>query len=105
MTVRENVMMERLGAKDLTSVRQEIERYDAAYRDTMRATFDVDPENAVLYHIVLNSGQLSVDECVKAICELARQQRFLDDLALQTAVRDKLLANAGAVNAGCTNRG
>lgn len=92
MTVRENVMIERLGAEDLASVRQEIERYDAAYRDTMRATFDVDPENAVLYHIVLNSGRLSVDECVKAICELAREQRFLDDLALQTAVTDKLLA-------------
>ncbi len=92
MTAREQVMMERLGAKNLASVRQEIERYDAAHIDTMRATFDVDPENALLYHIVLNSGRLSVGECVKSICELAREQRFQDDLALQTAVADKLLA-------------
>src|SRR5258708_17496514 len=92
MTVRENVMMERLGAKDLASVRQEIERYDAAYIDTMRATFDVDPENALLYHIVLNSGRLSVGECVKLIANLAGEQRFQDDLALQTAVADNLLA-------------
>src|SRR5258708_14238325 len=58
----------------------------------MRATFDVDPENALLYHIVLNSGRLSVGECVKLICKLAGEQRFQDDLALQTAVADNLLA-------------
>jgi tripartite-type tricarboxylate transporter receptor subunit TctC/cytidylate kinase len=92
MTVRENVMMERLDVKNLASVRQEIERYDAAHLDTMRATFDVDLENALLYHIVLNSGRLSVGECVELICKLAREQRFQDDLALHTAVADKLLA-------------
>jgi cytidylate kinase len=46
MAVRESVMMERLGAKDLDFIRQEIERFDAAHTDTMRATFDVDRENA-----------------------------------------------------------
>jgi len=89
--VRESVMMERLGVKDLASVRQEIERYDAAHTDTMRATFDVDREDATLYHIVLNSGRFSVGDCVKIICELASDQRFQDDLALQTAIADKLL--------------
>src|ERR1700722_18246229 len=92
LAVREMVMMERVGSKDVALVRQEIERYDAVHKDTMRATFDVDPENALLYHIVLNSGRFSVGDCVKMICELARQQRFQDDMALQTAIADKLLA-------------
>ncbi len=105
MTVRENVMMERLGAKDLASVRQEIERYDAAYIDTMRATFDVDPENALLYHIVLNSGRLSVGECVKLICKLAGEQRFQDDLAATDCRCGQPACTASTVNAGCANRG
>ena len=92
MAVREIVMKERLGAKDLASVRQEIERYDAAHTDSIRATFDVDREDADLYHIVLNSGRFSVADCVKMICELARDLRFQDDLALQTAIADKLLS-------------
>jgi tripartite-type tricarboxylate transporter receptor subunit TctC/cytidylate kinase len=92
MAVRESVMMERLGAKNLVSVREDIERFDAAHTDTMRATFDVDREDAALYHIILNTGRFSVDDCVKIICELARDQRFQDDLALQTAIADKLLA-------------
>jgi tripartite-type tricarboxylate transporter receptor subunit TctC/cytidylate kinase len=92
MAVRESVMMERVGSKDVALVRQEIERYDAVHKDTMRATFDVDPESALLYHIVLNSGRFSVGDCVKMICELAREQRFQDDIALQTAIADKLLA-------------
>jgi cytidylate kinase len=76
MAVRERVVMERIGSQDLVSVRQEIERYDAIYKDTMRATFDVDPENALLYHIVMNSGRFSVGVCMKMICELAQEQRF-----------------------------
>jgi tripartite-type tricarboxylate transporter receptor subunit TctC/cytidylate kinase len=92
MAVRERALMERVGNKDLASVRQEIERYDAVYKETMRATFDVDPENASLYHVVLNSGRFSVGDCVRMICEFAREQRFQDDLALQAAIADKLLA-------------
>ena len=92
LAVRESVMMERVGSKDVALVRQEIERYDAVHKDTMRATFNVDPESALLYHIVLNSGRFSVGDCVKMICELAREQRFQDDIALQTAIADKLLA-------------
>jgi cytidylate kinase len=92
MAVRESVMMERLGADDAASVREDIERYDAAHTDTMRAAFDVDRENATLYHIVLNSGRFSVHDCVKTICEVARNRRFQDDFALQTAIADRLLA-------------
>jgi tripartite-type tricarboxylate transporter receptor subunit TctC/cytidylate kinase len=92
MAVRERVMMERFNIKDLASARDDIERYDAAYTETMRATFDVDREDATLYHIVLNSGRVSVYDCVKMICELAREQQFQDELALQTSLADKLLA-------------
>jgi tripartite-type tricarboxylate transporter receptor subunit TctC/cytidylate kinase len=92
MAVREAVLMARVGAENLAQIRQEIERYDAAHSETMRAAFDVDREDAVLYHIVLNSGRFSVGECVKMICELAHHQRFQDDLALQTTIADKQLA-------------
>ena len=92
MAIRESVLMERLGVTDLATVRQEIERYDAAHTETMRATFDIDRESPLLYHVVLNSGRFSVDDCIKIICELARDQRFQDDLAIQTAIADKLLA-------------
>jgi tripartite-type tricarboxylate transporter receptor subunit TctC/cytidylate kinase len=92
MAFRESVMMERTGSTDLAAVREGIERYDAVHKETMRATFDVDPEDARLYHVVLNSGRFSVGDCVKMICEFAREQRFQDDLALQMAIADKLLA-------------
>jgi tripartite-type tricarboxylate transporter receptor subunit TctC/cytidylate kinase len=92
MTVREAALMARSDAQDLAEIRQEIERYDAAHTETMRAAFDVDREDPLLYHIVLNSGRFSVDDCVKMVCDLARKQRFQDDLTLQTAIADKKLA-------------
>ena len=76
MAVRESLLMERLGTTDLATIRQEIERFDAAHTETMRATFDVDRENPLLYHAVLNSGRFSVDDCVKIVCHMAREQRF-----------------------------
>jgi cytidylate kinase len=91
MSVRVQVMMERLGVKDADAVRQEIERYDAAHLRTMRATFDVEQEDALLYHIVLNTGRLSVDSCVKAVCQLAEVPAFQDHATTQSVLANKLL--------------
>jgi cytidylate kinase len=91
MEFRVRVMMERLGRKDAGAVREEIERFDAARARTLRAYFNVEQEDARLYHIVLNTERLSVDACVNAVCELAEGPRFRDTFKSRSALANKLL--------------
>jgi hypothetical protein len=91
MAERVRVMMERLGVKDAEVTRQEIEHFDAANSRAMRASFNFDWNDALLYHIVLNSARVPIDACVRAVCELAREQRLQDDTATKSALADKLL--------------
>jgi cytidylate kinase len=91
IAVRERVMMERLGVNDADAVRQDIERFDAAHAKTMRASFNVERDDALLYHIVLNTARVPIDACVTAICTLAHHPRFQDDGTLGTALANKLL--------------
>jgi len=91
MAMRVRVMMERLGLDDGEGVRQEIARFDASHSHAMRAAFNFDWNDALLYHIVLNSAHLSIDDCVDAVCILARDHRFQDDSATKAALADKLL--------------
>lgn len=96
MSVREAVMMERLGVKHAGAVWQEIEHFDAAHTRTMRATFDVDRDDALLYHVVLNTGRVSVDNCVKIVCQLAQDPRCQDASAIKLALTERLREiNAG----------
>src|SRR5205085_1963499 len=74
MAVRERVMMERLGVKSTKEVRAEIERFDAARASALQASFNINRGDALLYHIVLNTGRIPVDTCVRLICNLAREQ-------------------------------
>jgi hypothetical protein len=90
MEHRVHVVMERLGGEDANTVRQEIERYEASRRRAMRALFNVEEEDPRLYHLVLNTERLSLEACVKAICELAESPRFQKGAATR-AVADKLL--------------
>jgi osmotically-inducible protein OsmY len=83
--------MERLGRKDAKTVRAEIERFDATRTRTLRAYFDVEQEDARLYHIVLNTERLSVEACVTAVCELAESPRFRDTFKSRSALANKLL--------------
>jgi cytidylate kinase len=89
MALRVRVMMERLDVKDAEAIQQEIERFDAANSRAMRASFNFDWSDALLYHIVLNSARVPIDVCVKAVCELAPAHRFQDDT--KAALADKLL--------------
>ena len=91
MEFRVRVMMERLGRKDADTVREEIERFDAARTRTLRAYFNVEQEDARLYHIVLNTERLSVDACVTAVCKLAEGLRFRDTFTSRSALANKLL--------------
>jgi cytidylate kinase len=91
MDFRVRVMMERLGATDAEAIRGEIERYDAAHGRAMRGSFNVEQEDARLYHLVLNTDRLPVDACVGMVCELARHPRFRDHKKTRWALADKLL--------------
>jgi cytidylate kinase len=91
MADRVRVMMERLGMKDAEATRQEIERFDAANSRAMRASFNFDWNDALLYHIVFYSARVPVDACVRAVCELAQKRRFEDATATKSALADKLL--------------
>jgi cytidylate kinase len=91
MDFRVRVMMERLGRKDAKTVRAEIERFDAARTRTLRAYFDVEQEDAQLYHIVLNTERLSIEACVTAVCDLAESPRFRDTFKSRSALANKLL--------------
>jgi len=91
MAFRIRVMMQKMRIKDPDAVRQEIERFDAAHIRVMRGSFNVEREDALLYHLVLNTDRMPVDACVKAICELARHSRFQDHATTQSALANKLL--------------
>ncbi len=91
MDFRVRVIMEREGRKDAARVRDEIIRLDAARARTLRAYFDIEQEDARLYHIVLNTERLSVETCVNAICELAEGPKFADTFKARSALANKLL--------------
>jgi hypothetical protein len=88
MALRARVMMDRLGVEDADAVRQDIERFDAAHARTMRASFDVSWDDALLYHMVLNTARVTIDACVKTISQLAEHH---DDRTIGPALADKLL--------------
>ena len=70
MSLRARVMMERLGVKDADAIQREIERFDAGHSRAMRAAFNFDWNDALLYHMVLNTARMPIDACVKAVCQL-----------------------------------
>jgi cytidylate kinase len=91
MDFRVRVMMARSGSKNAEAVREHLERVDAAQARAMRTSFNVEEEDALLYHIVLNTDRLPVDACVKAVCELARHERFRDPATVRAELANKLL--------------
>jgi osmotically-inducible protein OsmY len=90
MAERVRVMAQRVGMKD-AEAQQEIERFDAANSRALSAAFNIDWSDALLYHVVLNSARVSVDACVKVVCELAQDERFADERATKSALADKQL--------------
>jgi cytidylate kinase len=90
MAERVRVMMERLSVNDADAVRKEIERFDAAHARAMRAAFNFDWDDALLYHIILNSARVPIDACVKAVCQLALRRSSDDDSLTKKALAEKL---------------
>jgi hypothetical protein len=91
MDFRVRVMMGRLGVADPNTVRQAVERFDAAHARAMRATFDIAQEDPLLYHVVLNTERLPVEACVSAVCALAAHPRYRDSFATRSALANRLL--------------
>lgn len=91
ITFREQLLMERSGVIDADAIRQEIQRYDASYVRSMRDSFGGDYDDALLYHLVLNTARVPVDAGVNIVCELTKNHWFQDDKSLQSALADKLL--------------
>jgi hypothetical protein len=92
MALRVRAMMERLGGKDAEAIQEEIEGFDAGHSRAMRAAFNFDWNDALLYHMVLNTARMPVDACVKAVCQLAVHPTFQDDPTItSSALADKLL--------------
>jgi cytidylate kinase len=91
MEFRVRVLMDRLRIEDAAAVRAQIESDDAARARTMRAYFDVEQEDARLYHIVLNTERLPIAACVRTVCELADSPRFRDSATTRSALANGLL--------------
>lgn len=91
MNFRVRVMMARSGSTNPEAMREHLERIDAAQARAMSASFNVEQEDALLYHIVLNTDRLPVDACVNAVCELARHRRFRDPATVRAELADKFL--------------
>jgi osmotically-inducible protein OsmY len=91
MDFRVRVVMGRLGSADAKAVREEIERHDAVRARTMMAYFNVEQEDARLYHLVLNTERLAIETCVRTIAQLAESPRLRGGAAVRSALADKLL--------------
>jgi len=88
---RVRTLMHRFGTKDANAVRQQIERYDAARARAMAIFFNIEQEDARLYHVVVNTERLSVEACAKAIADLAESRRRSLNWAVQSGLADKFV--------------
>ena len=91
MPFRERVIMERLGLENAIEARKEIDQNDAAHAGIMRGLFGVNWEVPQLYHVVLNTGSVPVDSCVRIIRLLTEEAAFQESEASRAALADKLI--------------
>ena len=98
MPFRERVIMERLGLKNASEARNEIEQNDAAHARIMRGLFGVNWEVPQLYHVVLNTGGVPVDTCVRIVRLLSDEPAFQESEASRAVLAGKLIeARARAI--------
>lgn len=92
MAFRERVMMERLGLKDASVARREIEHSDAAHARIMQGVFGLDWKDPLLYHAVLNTGSIPVETCVRTLRLLTDDPAFQETAATRATLSDRLVA-------------
>ena len=91
MPFREMVIMERLRLKDASEARTEIEKNDAAHARIMRGGFGVNWQDPQLYHLVLNTGSVPVDTCVRIVRLLSDDPTFQENDASRSVLADRLI--------------
>jgi len=91
MDFRERVLMQRLGIKDRTLARQEIEGNDRAHNRTMQKLFAIDWTDPSLYALVFNTARIPVKACVEHIARLAEAPPFQATAQSRTALLDELI--------------
>ena len=103
MPMRVRRMMERLDTDDHAFVENEIALSDASQDAITRRHFGVDWRDARQYDLVLNTGELTIDECVdeiETVMEMSRVRRttesvrVFDDLSLKWQVLAALRKDA-----------
>src|SRR5215471_9082251 len=91
MPSRERVMAERLGLKSPAEATSEILQNDAAHARIMRGFFGVNWEDPQIYHLVLNTGNVPIDACVKIVRLLAERPEFQESEETRSVLADKLI--------------
>jgi cytidylate kinase len=91
MPFRERVIMERLNLKDAGEARREIDKNDAAHARIMRGGFGVNWQDPQLYHVVLNTGSVPVDTCVRIVRLLTDDPGFQESVASRAVLADRLI--------------
>ena len=95
-------MMQRLETADRAFVENEIRLSEEAHGAITRRHFGIDWHQPEHYDLVLNTGRVSIEQCVSQIAALIHQHdfqetpeslRMLGDLALETHVRAALRAD------------
>jgi cytidylate kinase len=89
--LRERNVMERRGLKDKGAARREIEANDHAHEHILRVAFGVEREDAKLYDLVLNTGRVPVDTCVRLVRGLVESPEFDETEASRAVLGDKVL--------------
>jgi cytidylate kinase len=92
-------MMQRLTTDNRAAVESEIALSEEAHTAITRRHFNVNWRDAEHYDVVLNTGRLSVDECVQ---ETPESVRMVENMALEWAVRSALRREARTADVAVT---
>ena len=85
-------LMERLDTDDEELARDEIERSDRAHASRIRQNFGIDWHDPLEYHLVVNTGRISVAGCVEQVVHLSRLPELAWSEASAEALRNRALA-------------
>ena len=91
MRFRERVIMERLGLTDASEAGNEIVKNDTAHARIMQGFFGVSWEDPQLYHVVLNTGSVPVDTCVRIVRLLADDPAYQESESSRAVLAHKLI--------------
>ena len=86
-------MKQRLGIENDAIAQREIERNDEAHAGAIQRQFGIDWRHPASYDIVLNTGRVPIDACVRQIRLLADCPVYQETEATRSILQDKLLVS------------